>query len=132
MSRPLILLVEDDADTAALYSAVLSAEDMEVVRCRDCRQTQSWWEQAARTPDLLVVDVGLPDGNGLNLCDELLRGINGGERPPILVLSAYGDPRMPSRCRQVGAQAFMDKLSDMVAFVDKVKELLYKYSKNNK
>ncbi|MEW5912621.1 MAG: response regulator [Thermodesulfobacteriota bacterium] len=128
MSQPLILLVEDDKDTAALYGAVLSAEGMEVVRCADCRQTQSWWAQAQRPPDLLVVDVGLPDGNGLNLCDELLKNAGDGQRPPILVLSAYGDPRMPSRCRQVGAQAFMDKLASMGIFIAKVKELLDKKS----
>lgn len=129
MSRPLILLVEDDKDTAALYNAFLLAEGMEVVCCSQRRQAQLWCQKAPRQPSLVVVDVGLPDGNGLQLCEELARRDNGLPCPPVLVISAHGDPRMPSLCRQAGAQGFLDKLVNMDQFVEKVKELIIDYDK---
>lgn len=124
MSRPLVLLVEDDSDTAALYSTLLNAEGLEVVCCPTCSHAQKWWANATRKPHLLVVDVGLPDGNGLDLCGELRDNNNGWPLPPMLVLSAHGDPRMAARCNAAGAHGFLDKLADMDRFVDMVKELI--------
>ncbi len=120
-SRPVVLLVEDDPDTAALYQAMLASEDLEVVRCTDRRAARSWWEDSGRKPDLLVVDVRLPDGTGLDLCREIT---GDGPCPPILVLSAHGGPRMPSLCQAAGAQAFLDKLRDLDRLVDTVQHLL--------
>ena len=123
MIKPLVLLVEDDQDTATLYSAMLSAEGFEVVSCQGSGQARNWWASSDRRPAVVVLDVRLPDGNGLDLCDDLCR--EGGDlpAPPVLVLSAHGDPRLPLRCRQAGAQAFLDKVSDLDKFVQKVKEL---------
>ncbi len=123
-TRPLVLLVEDDPDTAVLYQAILSGEGMEVVLCGDCRQARDWWHAPPRRPDLLVLDMRLPDGNGLGLCQEMLAPLEGSERPPVMVLSAHGDPRLPSLSRQAGAHAFLDKLATLDQLVDTAKRLL--------
>ena len=68
---PLVLLVEDDPDTAALYRALLGSEGMEVVHCSDCGEAHRWWHTSLRRPDLVVMDVRLPDGNGLDLLAKL-------------------------------------------------------------
>jgi DNA-binding response OmpR family regulator len=120
---PLILLVEDDADTAALYSAMLAAEGMEVVHCADCAEALRWWLKASRRPDLMVVDMRLPDGDGVELCRSLLT--QEPAMPPIMILSAHGDPRMPSLCQRAGAAAFLDKLSGMDRFVDTARGLIH-------
>ncbi|MCB2228985.1 MAG: response regulator [Desulfarculaceae bacterium] len=124
MSRPLVLLVEDDQDIAALYSALLEAEGMTVVHCLDRQQADRWWHNAERRPDLVVLDVRLPDGSGLELCSDLGGLCEKSSLPPIIVLSAHGDPRMPSLCRQAGAAAFLDKLENLDNLVYKAKELL--------
>ena len=124
MSFPLVLIVEDDRDTAALYSAVLQAEGMEVVLCSGRRQASRWWSQTQHWPDLVVLDVRLPDGNGLELCSEFGRPNQNRPLPPVLVLSAHGDPRMPSLCKQAGASAFLDKLEPLDNLVNKAKELI--------
>ncbi|MCF8032666.1 MAG: response regulator [Desulfarculaceae bacterium] len=126
MTPPLVLIVEDDTDTAALYSAVLESEGMEVVHCMDRQQANRWWGDAERRPDLVVLDVRLPDGSGLDLCSDFGGSQPGQLLPPIIVLSAHGDPRMPSLCRQAGAAAFLDKLETLDNLVDKAKELLEK------
>jgi DNA-binding response OmpR family regulator len=115
---PLVLLVEDDSDTAALYQALLMAEGMEVVRCGNCHQAMTWWRASERRPDLMVLDMRLPDGNGLELCQEFTEMAEALIPPPIMVLSAHGDPRLPSRCRQAGAQAFLDKLENLDQFIN--------------
>ncbi len=114
---PLVLLVEDDSDTAALYKALLNAEGMEVVRCGNCQQAVTWWRGSKRRPDLMVLDMRLPDGNGLDLCHEFSEVAESNCPPPIMVLSAHGDPRLPSRCRQAGARAYLDKLDNLDRFI---------------
>ncbi|MBI4797521.1 MAG: response regulator [Desulfarculus sp.] len=113
IASPLVLLVEDDPDTAALYQALLSAEGMEVVRCGNCREALAWWQSTRRRPDLMVLDMRLPDGDGLDLCQEITGQDQAAYHPPIMVLSAHGDPRLPARCRQAGARAFLDKLDNL-------------------
>lgn len=124
LARPLVLLVEDDADTAALYQAMLTAEEWEVVSC-DCAQAaRNWWSRSGQKPQLLILDVRLPDSNGVELCQELTAALTNGTGPAVLMLSAHGDPRMPKLCRKAGARAFLDKLRDLDRLVDTAKQLM--------
>lgn len=122
--RPLVLLVEDDADTAALYRAMLTAEDWEVVCCESAQAARSWWSRSEAPPHLLILDVRLPDSNGVDLCQELTVALAKGSVPAVLMLSAHGDPRMPKRCLKAGARAFLDKLRDLDRLVDTAKQLM--------
>ncbi len=121
---PLVLLVEDDADTAALYRSLLTREGMEVVTCSRGGEARAWCQQASRDPDLMVIDVSLPDTSGLDLCREFLSRVWRYRRPRVMVLSAHGDPRMATLSRQAGASVFLDKLKDIGEFVVSAKRLL--------
>lgn len=127
-SRPLVLLVEDDADTAALYQAMLSSEGWEVACCDSAKTARQWWSESPNPPELLILDVRLPDSNGVDLCQELTAAANDNAGPAVLMLSAHGDPRMPSLCRKAGARAFLDKLRDLDRLVDTAKQLLQEKS----
>ena len=120
----MVLLVEDDSDTAAFYTALLSSEGLEVVSCVNCEQARQWWRNSSRTPDLMVLDMRLPDGNGLELCEGILGPLDNDSRPAVLVLSAHGDPRLPTLSRRAGAHAFLDKLSSVETFLDTTRQLL--------
>ncbi len=122
--RPLVLLVEDDADTAALYLAMLSSEGWEVACCDSAKTARAWWSESPKPPQLLILDVRLPDSNGVELCQELTAALNSDSGPAVLMLSAHGDPRMPGLCRKAGARAFLDKLRDLDRLVDTAKRLL--------
>lgn len=121
--RPLVLLVEDDLDTATLFQAILSAEGLEVARCRSIGEALRWWRDVPHPPRLLVVDVRLPDGNGLDLCRTIMEISSQHTPPGVLILSAHGDPRLPAACRQAG-WAFLDKLAGQDRLVAKVHRLL--------
>lgn len=116
-ARPLVLLVEDDQDTALLYQAMLAGENLEVVRCSTCQDAKDWWAQTEQAPDLVILDMRLPDGNGLDLCQEFFHANAGQGQPPVMLLSAHGDPRLPTLCRQAGARVFLDKLSGLSQFL---------------
>lgn len=120
--KPFVLLVEDDPDTAALYQALLMGEGMEIKRCADRRQALAFWHGAEEKPDILILDMRLPDGNGLELCKKIRSSCQ--DPPPVLILSAHGGPALPRQCKKAGVVAYLDKLKDMDRFVDTVKGLL--------
>jgi CheY-like chemotaxis protein len=69
----------------------------------------------ARRPDLILLDIHLPDIEG----DEVLRRLR--EDPalrgiPVVVLSAEGDLDLPDRMRAAGAQDYLDKPLDLPRF----------------
>jgi two-component system KDP operon response regulator KdpE len=60
---------------------------------------------ASRPPDALVLDLVLPDGRGVELCEEIRRW----SQLPILVLSAVGDEREKVRALDAGADDYVTK-----------------------
>lgn len=65
-------------------------------------------------PDVIILDPGLPDGEGLSLLDDLRHPAVRGA-PPVLVLS--GQPDIDGRARAAGAAAFMTKpVAGLAAF----------------
>jgi two-component system KDP operon response regulator KdpE len=60
---------------------------------------------AARPPDALVLDLVLPDGQGVEICEDVRRW----SRLPIIVLSAVGDEREKVRALDAGADDYVTK-----------------------
>ena len=83
-SRGKILLVEDHADTARTMARILSGHGFEVVAAGSVREALE--EAGNGAFDILVSDIGLPDGTGYGLMEELKRrhGMRG------IALSGYG------------------------------------------
>lgn len=61
---------------------------------------------AADAPDVMVLDVELPDGNGVEFCRELRRR---GKHFPVLVLTAHGEVRQRVEGLDAGADDFLPK-----------------------
>lgn len=84
MSKNLILLIEDDPDIASANRIMLELEGYSVIEARTLKKGKELVESSS--PDLVVMDIMLPDGNSLDYCREL-RGKSGVR---ILFLSALG------------------------------------------
>ena len=60
-----VLIVEDNQSLAAIYSSSLRAENLNALVVEDMQSAREAWERLQ--PDLVLLDVQLPDGNGLDL-----------------------------------------------------------------
>ncbi len=92
-----ILLVEDHADTAKLMRRLLMAEGYEVVTAGSVAEALAAAER--HRPDVLISDLGLPDGSGLNLMAQLIAR---GQHIPGIALSGYGTPADLEQSRAAG------------------------------
>jgi DNA-binding response OmpR family regulator len=82
--RPLVLFVEDEPSISEPFSAALTREGFEPVVAETLADARA--AVAARVPDLVLLDLGLPDGDGRDLCRELRAASD----VPIIVLTARG------------------------------------------
>jgi two-component system, NtrC family, response regulator AtoC len=62
------LIVEDDADSARMMAALVGAEGFSAATARSLRDARR--QMAMQPPDLVLLDLRLPDGNGMSLLDE--------------------------------------------------------------
>jgi two-component system CheB/CheR fusion protein len=108
-NRPLdVLLVEDHADTAKVMRRLLTREGHRVQLAGTLADALD--AARARTFDLLISDLGLPDGSGADLLRTLR---DEGRDPPAVALSGYGQERDIERTREVGFAAHLTKPIDL-------------------
>lgn len=89
-----IFILEDDKDIGFILNHILFEEGYRVTvyeRLSDIRQALD-----AGLPDLLLMDVRLPDGNGMELCAELKSAEQ--MSPPILMMSADWEVHNKAAC----------------------------------
>ncbi|MGY1825788.1 MULTISPECIES: response regulator transcription factor [unclassified Blastococcus] len=85
LPRPVVLLIDDEVDLVAMAGNYLTRSGFEVLTAGDTRTGAAQLRE--RPVDLVVLDLGLPDGNGL----ELLRTLRQDDHPvPVVVLSGRG------------------------------------------
>ncbi len=98
-----ILIVEDDPAIARFVRQALEAEGHQVFEASTVRR--GLIEAGTRRPDLLVLDLGLPDGDGV----DLLRDLRGWSQVPVVVLSARADERDKIDALDAGADDYLVK-----------------------
>jgi DNA-binding response OmpR family regulator len=86
LNSPLIILVEDDEDMARLTGRMLSRKGYEVLLAFTAAEARERVHESK--PDLFILDVMLPDGDGFSLCEEFRAGSDA----PVLFLTGKKDP----------------------------------------
>jgi len=119
-----ILLVDDDNDLLDLLKYNFQKEGFEVRTVSKARKAIS--AAVAFLPELIVLDVFMPDGNGIDLCREIRR-IDALRDTFIFILTARGAHSSRERALEIGADDFIEKLSGLRALTNKVNAVL----KNN-
>jgi two-component system KDP operon response regulator KdpE len=98
-----ILLIEDDASLSTALAATLKAAGYRPVRASSAAEGLRWFNHY--DPDLVLLDLGLPDRDGLTL----IADIRGKGSTPIIVLSAREAEAMKVRALDLGADDYVQK-----------------------
>jgi two-component system, OmpR family, phosphate regulon response regulator OmpR len=122
---PRVLLVDDDTRLASMVSDYLGRAGFEV----ETASTLAGGREllAANQYDALVLDLMLPDGDGLELCREL-RGASRTRQLPLLMLTARGEPMDRIVGLELGADDYLPKPFEPRELLARVKALLRRAS----
>lgn len=118
MKKATILIVEDDRDILNANRAALELEGYDVLTADTLSKGRSAAEELS--PDLIILDILLPDGNGLSYCEEL-RGKSGIR---ILFLSALNTREDVLAGLRAGGDDYISKPYDMDELLLRVETLL--------
>jgi DNA-binding response OmpR family regulator len=113
-----VLLIDDDEELAGMVSELLVREGFEVSHGATGRAGLALISR--RPPDVLVLDLMLPDIHGLDVCRQLR---SQGHELPVLMLSARGDPIDRVVGLEIGADDYLGKPFEPRELVARVRAL---------
>lgn len=99
-----VLIVDDEANIRSFIAAILESNGYQVLTAGTCAQGRLIF--ASHRPDLIVLDLGLPDEDGSALIGTVREA---GSAAPILVLSARSDESEKIRALDLGANDYITK-----------------------
>lgn len=106
MAKTQILIIDDHADTRLLLSARLKKHGYDTVFAADALQAIAVARQTQ--PDAILLDLGLPGGNGFIVL-ERLKTNTALNRIPVIILTADESPESELKGLDTGAVAFLHK-----------------------
>jgi len=118
MHKKKILLVDDDTITLRVLSIALGVDNFEIFYAQDAVQAIDATLQ--EKPDLTILDLGLPGGDGYLVMEQLANlTVN-----PIIVLSSREESENKQKTIKAGAIAYFQKPPDMKILLKTIKKLL--------
>jgi two-component system, NtrC family, nitrogen regulation response regulator NtrX len=105
MTASRILVVDDEADIRGLLKEILSEEGYEVEIAADAAQARS--SRAVQVPDLVLLDIWMPDTDGITLLREW--SVTDGYDCPVVMMSGHGTVETAVEATRLGAFDFVEK-----------------------
>jgi two-component system nitrogen regulation response regulator NtrX len=105
MSASRILVVDDEADIRGLLKEILSEEGYDVDIAADASQARS--SRASQVPDLVLLDIWMPDTDGITLLREWSH--TDGYDCPVVMMSGHGTVETAVEATRLGAFDFVEK-----------------------
>ena len=115
------LVVEDDPDARRLVAACLRRLGLKVREAATVADAREQLERA--TPDLICLDLRLPDASGFTLCEDVRRTPRLCD-VPVLVITALSAPIDREQAHAAGADEYLTKPFRVGALTDSVRELM--------
>jgi two-component system KDP operon response regulator KdpE len=103
VSEPRVLAVDDEPQILRALGVILREAGFEAVPAASAAEALDL--ASVRPPDAAIVDLVLPDGDGVEVC----RSLREWSQMPILVLSAVGDEEVKVRALEAGADDYVTK-----------------------
>ncbi|MFF8801688.1 MULTISPECIES: response regulator [unclassified Methylobacterium] len=117
-SGPHIAVVDDEADARAMVGDYLRLHGFDVTLCEGGRALRTHLE--GRTPDLIVLDLNMPEEDGLSI----VRDLKARSRIPIIMLTATASPIDRVVGLELGADDYLPKPCELRELVARVRSVL--------
>ena len=117
-SRHKILIVEDDENIARVVQTRLETNGYQVFQARKCKEAIMM--STSYVPDLVVLDLGLPDADGITYLKEVRRHFS----LPVIVLSARSNEHDKVEALDAGANDYVTKPFGAAEFLARVRSAL--------
>ena len=101
--NPLVLIIEDEPHMRRLLGSMLRGNGFQIVEAASARE--GLMQAAGRNPEIILLDLGLPDRDGRDVTRELRRTT----RAPIIILSARGQEHEKVTLLDLGADDYLTK-----------------------
>ncbi|MCL1904354.1 MAG: response regulator transcription factor [Oscillospiraceae bacterium] len=111
-----LLYIEDEITVLKNVSKTLTANNYHVFTAENLEQAREHLYNQQKI-DAIILDIMLPDGNGLDLLRELRES---GSKIPIIMLTAWGEPQDVKRGLKLGANDYMSKPFDYGVLLERV------------
>jgi DNA-binding NtrC family response regulator len=105
MRNPHVLVVDDEADIRALIKDILSDENYDVTGAADANEARR--ARAQRRFDLILLDIWMPDTDGITLLREW--SDSGEQNCPVVIMSGHGTVDTAVEATRLGAFDFVEK-----------------------
>jgi len=102
-NEPRVLIVEDEPPMQFFLRSLLEGHDLNTIVCGTAKE--GTLQAASHSPDLILLDLGLPDGSGM----EVVQTIRAWSQVPIIVISARGRDRDKVEALDGGADDYLTK-----------------------
>jgi DNA-binding NtrC family response regulator len=118
-----VLVADDDAEMRRMLAVLLKRHGFDVESAADGNQVEQKLENMdeKEVPDLIITDVRMPGPSGLHILDRVRRRF---PETQVIIITAFGDPRLHARAEQLGAAAVFDKPFDFNELLETVHEVL--------
>lgn len=114
----MIYLLEDDPEVTKIISRALLKEGFEVSSFARCAAFLAGWKK--HVPDLCLIDLGLPDGDGLHIIADTLRA----DHVPSIVVSGKADWADKTIALEIGADDYVTKPFEPRELIARIKALM--------
>jgi CheY-like chemotaxis protein len=121
-----ILLAEDDRNTATVLTLRLQGAGYHVINVSD--GLRSYLRSVTEKPDLILMDIVMPMGNGLQVAREIQEA--GLSSIPIIFLTASKSPDLRDAAETLGAAGFIEKPYDPQALLRAISKALNRSKPN--
>jgi DNA-binding response OmpR family regulator len=123
-----VLIVEDDEDAMDLYISILEKDNYEI------KKSYTGFSSGVAIdfkPDLMILDIMLPDLDGFKICDFIRKSPETGHTK-ILVISAISEIKKIRKMYDLGANDYLVKPFSIMELKNKIRKLLYAQEENAK
>ena len=121
MARPRVLYIEDNEFNRTLVMRVLTVEDIQVIEAPDGKTGQEL--ALSERPDLILMDINLPDIDGYELTARLKRMVEL-KRTPIVALTANVMKGDREKTMDAGCDGYIQKPIDVDRLPDQIRSFL--------